>query len=77
MKYDLKKLKKAIKVDFSKVPMDQFRMGMNVELEHGSKDKATDVTHNDAIKTAKIVLAHIKEKKNYYTLLKKVEGKKK
>jgi len=46
---------------------------MKVELEHGKKSKKTDVTHNDPLKTAKIVLAHLNEKKDYYTRLKKVE----
>ena len=46
---------------------DQFHQGMNVELEH------KDVTGGDPHKTAKIVLAHLKEKKDYYTRLKKVE----
>lgn len=73
--YDLSKIKKAIMIDFDKIPMDQFNMGMKVELEHGKRDKKTDVTHNDPIKTAKIVLAHLKEKKDYYTRLKKVEKK--
>ena len=45
----------------------EFAMGMKVELEHD------DVTKGDPTKTAKIALAHLKEKPNYYTLLKKVE----
>jgi hypothetical protein len=48
--------------------------GMNVEVEHGIRDPKTDVTHNDPIATAKIAWAHLREKKDYYELLKKVEG---
>jgi hypothetical protein len=49
------------------VDFDEFRMGMGVELEH------RDVTDGDLETTAKIVLAHLKEKSDYYTRLKKVE----
>ena len=56
-----------------KMPKDQFKMGMKVELEHGKRSKKTDITHNDPVKTAKIVLAHLKEDKKYYSKLKKME----
>ena len=46
----------------------QFCMGMKVEMEH------KDVTKGDPVTTAKIALAHLKEKPDYYTKLKKVEG---
>jgi hypothetical protein len=46
----------------------QFCAGMKVELEH------KDITEGDPVLTAKIVLAHLKEKPDYYTRLKKVEG---
>lgn len=47
----------------------QFKMGMEVEKEH------KDVTHGDEVETAKIVLAHLREKPDYYTRLQKVENK--
>jgi len=58
--------------------INEFKMGMAVELEHGSKLGAdTDVTGDDVFTTFQIVLAHLKEKSNYYTLLAKyVEGNK-
>ena len=43
------------------VNLDQFRMGLAVELEHGSRDPATDVTHDDEVITGKIALAHLRE----------------
>lgn len=53
-----------------KYDFDQFRRGMEVELEHGTKlGKDTNVTNNDPIKTAKIVLAHLKENPQYYDKL--------
>ena len=51
------------------VDLDQFRMGLAVELEHGTQDPATDVTHDDEAITGKIALAHLKEIRDYYTRL--------
>jgi hypothetical protein len=56
------------------VNLDQFRMGLAVELEHGSHDPATDVTHDDEVITGKIALAHLKEIPDYYTRLAAMEG---
>lgn len=53
----------------------QFEQGLKVELEHGKKHAKTDVTHDDPVKTGKIVLAHLNERKDYYDLLKSVEKK--
>jgi hypothetical protein len=44
-------------------------MGLNVELEHGSRDHETDVSGNDPIVTGKIALAHLTEFPDYYTRL--------
>jgi len=66
----------AIGIDWSESPFDveQFRMGLEVELEHGRRDPATDVTHDDAVMTGKIALAHLKEIPDYYTRLNKMEA---
>ncbi|TAK13705.1 MAG: hypothetical protein EPO32_04295 [Anaerolineae bacterium] len=53
--------------------VEQFRMGLNVELEHGLHDPATDVTGNDPLTTGKIALAHLNEFPDYYTRLDKME----
>ena len=50
-------------------------MGINVELEHGTVDPATNVTDDDPVVTAKIALAHLNELPNYYTLLEEMEKK--
>ena len=60
-------------IDWSRSNVEQFRMGLNVELEHGLHDPATDVTGNDPILTGKIALAHLNEFADYYTRLKKME----
>jgi hypothetical protein len=60
-------------VDWSKFDVEQFRIGMDVELEHGAANPVTDVTGNDPHKTGKIVLAHLNRFADYYTRLTKME----
>jgi hypothetical protein len=64
-----------IGIDWSSAPFDveEFTIGMNVELEHGVRDPATDVTGSDPVLTAKIALAHLNEFPDYYTRLAKME----
>ena len=65
-----------IGVDWRSAPFDleQFRMGMDVELEHGTRDPETNVTDDDLIVTAKIARAHLNEFPDYYTRLAKMEA---
>ena len=60
-------------IDWNKFNIEQFRMGLDVELEHGSHDPETNVTHSDPILTGKIAWAHLKEIPDYYTRLDKME----
>jgi Protein of unknown function (DUF5661) len=62
-------------IDWASSPFDveQFRAGMDVELEHGSRSPATDVTGDDPLLTGKIALAHLNEFPDYYTRLEKME----
>lgn len=53
--------------------LDQFRRGMDVELEHGARDPETNVTNDDPILTGKIAYAHLKEYPDYYDRLEKME----
>ena len=64
-----------IGIDWEQAPFDveQFRAGMDVELEHGVHDPATDVTGDDPILTGKIALAHLNEFPDYYTRLEAME----
>ena len=63
-----------IGVDWSRFELEQFRLGMDVEFEHGSHDPQTDVTHDDPIVTGKIALAHMKEFPDYYERLERMEA---
>jgi hypothetical protein len=65
-----------IGIDWSSSPFDveQFRAGMDVELEHGTRDPRTNVTDDDAEVTAKIARAHLNEFPDYYTRLAAMES---
>jgi hypothetical protein len=60
-------------IDWKKFDVEQFRSGMDVELEHGKVAPLTNVTNNDPLTTAKIALAHLLEYPDYYTRLAKME----
>jgi len=62
-------------IDFGTVDFDleQFRMGLDVELEHGRRDPQTNVTGDDALTTGRIALAHLNEFPDYYTRLDRME----
>lgn len=60
-------------IDWTRFNVEQFRMGMNVELEHGLVSPDTNVSDSDPLVTAKIALAHLNEFPDYYTRLEKFE----
>ncbi len=62
-----------IGIDWSQYDLEEFRMGLAVELEHGIHDLQTNVTGDDALVTGKIALAHLKEIRDYYTRLAAME----
>lgn len=64
-----------ISIDWEQAPFDveQLRMGMDVELEHGLADPVTNVTNDDPLVTGKIALAHLNEFPDYYTRLDRME----
>jgi len=65
-----------IGIDWAMSPFDveQFRMGMDVELEHGTQDLETNVTDDDVTVTAKIARAHLNEFSDYYSRLAVMEA---
>ena len=64
--YDIRNIANYLNINFNKFSFDDFKRGINIELEHGLQDKNTNVTDNDLLKTAKIALAHLNELPNYY-----------
>lgn len=72
---EAKKIGTIIGIEWNKCAFDveHFRIGLNVELEHGRKNPQTNVTGDDPIMTGKIALAHLKEFPDYYIRLAKME----
>ena len=71
---EARELGEKVGIDFAQYDLDQFRMGLSVELEHGADDPETNVTNGDLVMTAKIAWAHLKEIPDYYTRLNKMEA---
>ena len=55
------------------VPLEDFRRGLEVELEHGTEFDDCNVTNNHPVLTGKIVLAHLRESLDYYKRLEVAE----
>jgi len=70
---EAKEIGEQLGVKWDKYNVEQFRMGMDVELEHGTVDANTNVTDDDSLMTGKIALAHLNEFPDYYTRLEKME----
>lgn len=60
-------------ITWKEFDLEQFRKGMDVELEHGKVNEKTNVTNDDSLMTGKIALAHLNEFPDYYTRLAKLE----
>jgi hypothetical protein len=73
-KKEAKQVGTKLRLDWAKVALEQFRRGLEVELEHGARDPETNVTNNDLTLTGKIAWAHLKEFPDYYTRLDKLEA---
>jgi len=73
---DARRIGTEIGIDWTTSPFGvaQFRMGLEVELEHGAHDVETDVTGDDSTLTGKIAWAHLKELPDYYTRLAVMEA---
>ena len=72
-KIDAEKIGDEIGINWAEINLDEFTVGVYVELEHGSKDPETNVTNNDNKMTGKIAWAHLKEFPDYYTRLEILE----
>jgi hypothetical protein len=72
---EARRVGEEIGIDWPSAPFDveQFRNGLDIELEHGLHDLATNVTDDEPTATGKIALAHLKEFPDYYTRLEQME----
>ena len=70
---EAKEIGEKLGITWDKFDVEQFRMGMDVELEHGTIDPNTNVTSDDPLMTSKIALAHLNELPDYYDRLEEME----
>ena len=70
---DARQVGDRLGIDWKQVDLEQFRMGLEVELEHGVRNVVTNVTNDDLTLTGKIALAHLLEFRDYYTRLQRME----
>jgi hypothetical protein len=70
---EAKKIGDELEIKWDKFDVNQFRAGMDVELEHGLVDPHTNVSDDDPVITGKIALAHLNEFPDYYDRLEKME----
>jgi len=70
---EAKRVGESLRIDWSKFDLEQFRKGMDIELEHGLRDFHTNVTNDNPLMTGKIALAHLNEFSDYYLRLEKME----
>jgi hypothetical protein len=70
---EAKRIGDRLGIDWTVIPLEEFRVGLSIELEHGTHDPETDVTGDDELTTGKIALAHLREFPDYYTRLEKLE----
>jgi hypothetical protein len=73
---DARRIGATIGIDGESSPfgVEQFLIGLGVELEHGAHDPQTNVTDDDELLTGKIAWAHLKELPDYYTRLVAMEA---
>jgi hypothetical protein len=72
---EAKEIGEKLGIRWDRFDADQFRRGMDVELEHGLHDPYTNVTNDDPLVTGKIALAHLNEFPDYYDRLEEMEEK--
>jgi Mn-dependent DtxR family transcriptional regulator len=72
---EARQIGEQIGIDWATAQFDveQFRRGLDVELEHGLGNILTNVTGDDPLVTGKIALAHLHEFPDYYTRLEQME----
>ena len=72
---EARRVGEEIGIDWDSAPFDveQFQLGMDVELEHGLHDIMTNITDDDPVVTGKIALAHLNEFPDYYSRLELME----
>jgi hypothetical protein len=73
MQNEASEILRIVNVKGMNIPIDDFKQGLEVELEHGVRYDDANVTNNHPILTGMIVLAHLKETMDYYKRLEVAE----
>lgn len=60
---------REVNINGMDIPLEDFRVGLEVELEHGTQFDDANVTNNHPLLTGMIVLAHLHETMDYYQRL--------
>jgi hypothetical protein len=68
-----KEIGEKLEINWLTFDVEEFRMGLDVELEHGTVNSNTNITNDDPLLTGKIALAHLSEIRDYYTRLARME----
>jgi hypothetical protein len=71
---EARKVGTTLGIDWTNIDLQQFRRGLEVELEHGARDPETNVTNDELTLTGKIAWAHLKEFPDYYSRLNTMEA---
>jgi hypothetical protein len=66
---EAEKILEELETKKMKISLEDFKLGLEVELEHGIRFPESNITNNHPILTGKIVLAHFKESLDYYQRL--------
>jgi hypothetical protein len=72
--FEAREVGEQLGLDWTKIDLEQFRRGLEVELEHGKIDSQTNITDDNLLSTGKIAWAHLKEIRDYYTRLDQLEA---
>jgi Protein of unknown function (DUF5661) len=70
---EAKQIGEALGIDWHAFGVEQFQIGLEMELEHDASNTQADVTEDDALISGKMALAHLKEFPDYYTRLSAME----
>jgi len=72
---EAKEIGEKLGIKWDKFSVEEFKKGMDIELEHGKINQTTNITNDNPLLTGKITLAHLNEIRDYNTRLKEMERK--
>lgn len=67
-----KQIGNVLGVDWNIYEVEQLRLGIEIELEHGVRDPHKNVTQEDLLYSGKIAWAHLNDNPDYYTRFERI-----